>query len=68
MQIVTRFKKFLLLTFLLTVVVSLKAQTTDALGTYTPYSLFGLGEIEKPGTALNRGMGRSEERRVGKEC
>ncbi|MBQ5783577.1 MAG: hypothetical protein IIW11_01150 [Bacteroidales bacterium] len=23
------------------------AQTTDALGTYTPYSLFGLGDIEK---------------------
>lgn len=33
------------------------AQTTDALGTYTPYSLFGLGELEKPGTAINRGMG-----------
>lgn len=37
--------------------VGLKAQTTDALGTYTPYSLYGIGEIEKQGTALNRGMG-----------
>lgn len=35
----------------------LKAQTTDALGTFTPYSLYGIGEIEKQGTALNRGMG-----------
>lgn len=35
----------------------LKAQTTDALGTYTPYSLFGIGDIERQGTALNRGMG-----------
>lgn len=34
-----------------------KAQTTDALGTYTPYSLFGIGDIEKQGTAFNKGMG-----------
>lgn len=34
-----------------------KAQTTDALGTYTPYSLYGIGEIVKQGTAINRGMG-----------
>lgn len=33
------------------------AQETDALGTYTPYSLYGLGEISKPGTAMNKGMG-----------
>lgn len=33
------------------------AQTTDALGTYTPYSLFGLGELEKSGTSVNKGMG-----------
>lgn len=33
------------------------AQTTDALGTYTPYSLFGIGDIEKNGTAFNKGMG-----------
>ena len=35
----------------------IKAQTVDALGTYTPYSLFGIGEIEKQGTAYNIGMG-----------
>lgn len=34
-----------------------EAQTTDALGTYTPYSLYGIGEIVKQGTAINRGMG-----------
>ena len=33
------------------------AQTTDALGTFTPYSLYGIGEIVKQGTAINRGMG-----------
>ena len=33
------------------------AQTTDALGTYTPYSLFGIGDMTKQGTAFNNGMG-----------
>ena len=33
------------------------AQETDALSTYTPYSLYGLGEIEKQGTAFNKSMG-----------
>ncbi len=52
-----RFIYTLLLAFLVGNSLVLKAQTTDALGTYTPYSLFGIGEIEKQGTALNRGMG-----------
>ena len=30
---------------------------TDALGTHTPYSMFGVGEVTRPGTSLNRGMG-----------
>lgn len=34
-----------------------RAQTLDALGTYTPYSMFGLGDIAKPGTANNLSMG-----------
>lgn len=34
-----------------------QAQNTDALGTFTPYSLFGIGEVEKQGTAINRAMG-----------
>lgn len=33
------------------------AQDTDALGTYTPYSLFGIGDIQKQGTSFNLGMG-----------
>ena len=35
---------------------SARAQQTDALGTYTPYSLYGIGDIEKQGTSFNRGM------------
>ena len=35
---------------------SASAQQTDALGTYTPYSLYGIGDIEKQGTSFNRGM------------
>ena len=33
------------------------AQTTDALGTYTPYSIFGVGDVSRPGTAYNKSMG-----------
>ncbi len=33
------------------------AQNTDALGTFTPYSLFGVGDIGKAGTAMNKAMG-----------
>jgi hypothetical protein len=33
------------------------AQVTDALSTYNPYSLFGLGDISRQGTAYNKGMG-----------
>jgi hypothetical protein len=33
------------------------AQNTDALGTFTPYSLFGVGDINKAGTAMNKAMG-----------
>ncbi len=37
--------------------VKLSGQSTDALGTYTPYSLFGIGDISRQGTSFNRGMG-----------
>ncbi len=37
--------------------IHLNAQTTDALGAYSPYSLFGLGQLEKPGSAYNLSMG-----------
>ena len=33
------------------------AQNEDALGSQTPYNLFGIGDISKQGSALNRGMG-----------
>lgn len=36
---------------------SLKAQLTDAMSSYTPYSLFGLGDISKQGNAYNLSMG-----------
>lgn len=52
------YRKFVIIVLLLvTSVYAGNAQTTDALGTYTPYSLFGVGDIEKPGTAFNKGMG-----------
>lgn len=35
---------------------SLSAQTTDALGTYSPYSMLGVGEVVKQGNAYNYGM------------
>lgn len=33
------------------------SQTTDALGTFTPYSIFGVGDLAKQGNAMNLGMG-----------
>lgn len=33
------------------------AQTTDALSSFTPYSIFGLGDVIRPGTSFNKGMG-----------
>lgn len=36
---------------------TIQAQTTDALGTYTPYSLYGLGDLAVQGTGYNRSMG-----------
>ena len=50
------FKSSLIALFLVILGVQANAQTTDALGTYTPYSLFGLGDIDKQGTSFNRGM------------
>jgi len=34
-----------------------KAQVTDALGTYSPFSLYGLGQLDMQGTATNMMMG-----------
>lgn len=35
---------------------SVSAQTTDALGTYSPYSMLGIGDVVKQGNAYNYGM------------
>ncbi len=35
----------------------LRAQNVDALGSYTPYSLFGIGQLAADGTAYNMSMG-----------
>ena len=35
----------------------LQAQVMEALGTFTPYSMFGVGDLVRPGTTLNRSMG-----------
>ena len=34
-----------------------EAQNESALGSFTPYSLFGIGDITKQGSAINRAMG-----------
>lgn len=50
------FNKTLLLCFFL--VLSLSAYAQDgAYGAYTPYSIFGLGELHREGTAYNKSMG-----------
>ena len=36
---------------------TIQGQTSDALGTMTPYSMFGLGEMARQGTTFNRSMG-----------
>ena len=35
---------------------TLSAQTTDALGSYSPYSMMGIGDVVKQGSAYNYGM------------
>jgi len=45
------------MTLLFCVSGSLFAQTTEALGSFTPYSMFGVGEISSQGTLFNRAMG-----------
>ncbi|MFA7459152.1 MAG: hypothetical protein WCY73_06995, partial [Bacteroidales bacterium] len=47
----------LVLFFMLSGTAQSPAQTMDALGTFTPYSMFGVGEVVRPGTSLNRSMG-----------
>lgn len=53
-------KRILDITFILVLMLSASvafAQNSEALGTYTPYSMFGLGTLNTQGGAYNAGMG-----------
>ena len=52
-----KIKFTIVLLFLVLTGFAARAQQTEALGTFTPYSLFGIGELEKQGTSYNKGMG-----------
>ncbi len=51
------FLKASLLAMLSSVCVSVNAQTEAAYGAYSPYSVFGIGNIASEGTAFNKSMG-----------
>ena len=53
---VRRIEKALLLAVFLIIGVSVSAQE-GAYGAYSPYSVFGIGELEKEGNAYNKSMG-----------
>lgn len=43
--------------FLFAAATGLMAQTTDALGAYSPYSIYGLGQVDMQGSSYNVAMG-----------
>lgn len=47
---------FLVLTFV-SMCISVDAQTGSAYGSYSPYTVFGIGDLNKEGSAFNRSMG-----------
>ena len=49
--------KFLISIFLLISSISVYAQSSGAYGDYSPYSLFGMGDLYKEGSAYNKSMG-----------
>ncbi len=57
MNMTNGFLRAVLLGTFLSVCVSLGAQTGDAYGAYSPYSVYGIGDIAKEGTAFNKSMG-----------
>ena len=57
MNMTGRFLRFFLLFVSVLVCVSMEAQTGAAYGAYSPYSVFGVGDLNKEGTAFNRSMG-----------
>ena len=48
---------WLVVLLLLVPVLSVNAQTDGTYGAYSPYSVFGVGNLHQSGTAWNRGMG-----------
>ena len=53
---IRKIEKILLLSVFLIISVSVSAQE-GAYGAYSPYSIFGIGDISKEGTAFNKSMG-----------
>ena len=53
---IRKIEKILLLSVFLIISVSVSAQE-GAYGAYSPYSIFGIGDISKEGTAYNKSMG-----------
>ncbi len=53
-----KLRKYIFLTLLLVFGYQvLNAQDTDALGTFTPYSLYGIGDLSKTSSSISKGMG-----------
>lgn len=57
MNMTNGFFRTILVGMFASVCVSLGAQTGSAYGAYSPYSVYGIGDIAKEGTAFNRSMG-----------
>ena len=57
MKMTKGFPRIILLLAFIFACVSVDAQTGAAFGGYSPYSVFGIGDIAKEGTAYNRSMG-----------
>ena len=53
---ISKIERILLLTVFLIISVSVSAQD-GTYGAYSPYSIFGIGDISKEGTAYNKSMG-----------
>ncbi len=52
-----RFRLIFVISLLSFVSLSVSAQTNGSYGAYSPYSVFGIGELSKEGTAYNKSMG-----------
>ena len=53
---IRKIERILLLSVLLIISVSVSAQD-GTYGAYSPYSIFGIGDLSKEGSAFNKGMG-----------